>query len=116
MLFELFQSSALAMPGRGRRVNSTAKAIIYNVYKYFESAKSSMYRGPPKLTSRTAEGTGYSEHTVRRIVAEKSEIRGAVFTPLPKRYKVERKNIMISTWKRCNDLFTTFIVRRNFLR
>ena len=26
--FELFKSSALAMPGRGKRANSTAKAII----------------------------------------------------------------------------------------
>ena len=67
--------SALAMPGRGKRVNRTANASIYHVYKYFEkgSAKSK-YRGPPKLTLKTAEVTGYSECTVRRIVAEKSEI------------------------------------------
>ena len=55
----------LGMPGRGKRVNSTAKTIIYNVYKYFEreSAKSK-YRGPPKLTHKTAEATGYGERTV----------------------------------------------------
>ena len=80
------------MPGRGKRANRTAKASIYNVYKYIEkgSAKTE-YRGPPKLTSKTAEATGYSEHTARRIVAEKSEISGAAFTSLPKRCKVEEE-------------------------
>ena len=87
--FELFKSSALAMPGRGKRANSTSKAIIYNVYKYFEkeSAKNKCRR-PPKLTSKTAEATGYSERTVRRIVAKKSEMSGAAFTSPAKRYKV----------------------------
>ena len=94
--FELFKSSALAMPGRGKRANSTAKAIIYNMYKYFEkeSAKNKCRR-PPKLTSKTAEATGYSECTVRRIVAKKSEMSGAAFTSPAKRYKVERKRIML---------------------
>ena len=58
--FELFKSSALAMPGRGKRANSTAKAIIYNVYKYFEESAKNKCRRPPKLTSKTAEATGYS--------------------------------------------------------
>ena len=94
--FELFKSSALAMPGRGKRANSTAKAIIYNVYKNFEkeSAKNKCRR-PPKLTSKTAEVASYSEHTVRRIVAKKSEMSGAAFTSPAKRYKVERKRIML---------------------
>ena len=39
--------------------------------------------------------TGYRERTVRRILAEKSEISGAAFMSLPKRYKVERKNIIL---------------------
>ena len=54
--------SALAMLGRGKRPNTTAKIIIYNVYQYFqkETAKSK-YRGALKLTSRTAETTWYSE-------------------------------------------------------
>ena len=54
---------------------------MYHVNKYFEegSAKSK-YRGTPKLTLKTAEATGYSERTVRRIIAEKSEISGAAFT------------------------------------
>ena len=63
------------MPGRRKRVNRTANASIYHVYKYIEegSAKSK-YRGLPKLTSKTAEATSYSERIVRRIVAEKSEM------------------------------------------
>ena len=74
---KLFSSSALAMSGRGRRANSTAKSIIYNLYKYFERENAkSKYRGTPKLTFKTVEATGYSEHTVRRIVAVKSEISG----------------------------------------
>ena len=75
--------SALATPGRGKRANRTANA---SVYKYFEkgSAKSK-YRGPPKLTSKAAEATGYSECTVRRIVAERLEISGAVLASPPKR-------------------------------
>ena len=80
------------MPGRGKRANRTVNASIYHVYLYFEkgSAKSK-YRGPPKLTSKTAEATGYSERTVRRIVAEKSEISGAVLASPPKRCKVKEE-------------------------
>ena len=60
------------MPGKGNRVNSTAKTIIFNVYSYFErQSQKSKGRGPPKLASRTADATGHSERTVRRIVAEK---------------------------------------------
>ena len=60
------------MPGRGKRANRTANASIYHVYKYFEKGSAnSKYRGPPKTTWKTAEATGYSERTVRRIVGEK---------------------------------------------
>ena len=59
------------------------------MYKYFEkgSAKSK-YRVLPKLTSKAAEATGYSERTVRRSSGEKSEISAAAFTSPPKRCKV----------------------------
>ena len=52
---------------------------------------SSKYRGPPKLTSKVAEATGYSECTVRRILTEKLEISGAVFVSLPRRCKVKEE-------------------------
>ena len=68
------------MPGREKRVNSTAKNIIFNVYRFFEkeSVKTN-YKAPPRLTHKTAEATGYSERTVRRIVSEKSAQCGAAF-------------------------------------
>ena len=49
------------MPGRGKRVSSTAKNIIFNVYRFFEkeSAKTKN-KVPPTLTHKTAEATGYS--------------------------------------------------------
>ena len=73
------------MPGRGKRANKTANAIIYHVYKYFKKGSvKSMYRGPPKLTPKTAESTSYSERTVRRIVAEKWEISVIAFASPPK--------------------------------
>ena len=84
------------MPGKGRRANSTAKSIIYNVYKYFERENAkSKYRGPPKLTFETAEATSYSQRTVTRIVTEKSKISGSAFTSPAKRYKVDRKKIVL---------------------
>ena len=84
------------MPGRGKRVNSTAKTIIYNVYKYFErESTKTKYRGPPKLTHKTAEVTGYGERTVRRIVPEKSELSGAAFSSPAKQYKVDRKKMHV---------------------
>ena len=93
---KLFSLSVLAMPGKGRRANSTAKSIIYNVYEYFERENAkSKYRCPQKLTFKTAEATGYSERTVRRIVTEKSEISGSAFISPAKCYKVDRKKIIL---------------------
>ena len=84
------------MSGKGKQVNSTARAIIYSVYKYFErECTKSKSRGPPKLTFKTAKATAYSEHTVRRVVAEKSAISGAAFTSLAKRYKIDMKRIVL---------------------
>ena len=106
MLVEPFESSVATMPGRGKRMNSTAKNIIFNVYKYFEreSAKTKN-RVPPKLTHKTAEATGYGERTVRRIVAKKSALSGAAFSSPAKWYKIDRKKIMM-------DDFNTEALRR----
>ena len=94
-LVEPLESSIATIPGRGKRVNSTAKNIIFNVYKYFEreSAKTKN-RVPPKLTHKTAEATGYGKRTVRRIVTEKFVLSGATFSSPAKRYKIDRKTIM----------------------
>ena len=84
------------MPGRGKRVNSTAKNIIFNVYKYFErESVKTKNRVPPKLTHKTAEAKGSGEHTVRRIVAEKSSLSGAAFSSPAKWYKIDRKKIVM---------------------
>ena len=44
------------MPGRGKRVNSTAKSIIVNVYEYFESqSKKTKASTAPKLVKKTSD-------------------------------------------------------------
>ena len=72
----LLKSAVLIMPGKGKRVNSTAKTITFNVYSYFkrqsQNSKGIEGIGTPKLTNRTADATGYS-----------------------KQYKVERKKIIV---------------------
>ena len=87
------------MTGRGKRANSTAKNIIFNVYKYFEreSAKTKN-RVLPKLTHKTSEPTGYGERIVRRIVAKKSALGGAAFYTPAKRYKIDRKKIVMDNF------------------
>ena len=85
------------MLGKEKRVNSIAKTIILNVYSYFErQSQKNKVRGPPKLTRRRADATGYSERTVHRIVAEKKSLEGAAFGSPAKRYKVERKKIIVN--------------------
>ena len=82
------------MPGRGKRVNSTAKKIIFNIYKYFErESTKTKNRMPLKLTHKTAKATGYDERTVRKIVAEKFALSGtgAVFSSPGKWYKIEKR-------------------------
>ena len=92
----LLESAVLILPGKRKHVNSTAKTIIFNVYLYFkQQSQKSKGRGPPKLTSRTADATGYSERIERRIVAEKKSLERAAFGSSAKRYKVERKKIIV---------------------
>ena len=63
--------------------------VIFNVYKFFEKESAKMKcRVLPKLTHKTAEATGYSERTVRKIMAEKSALNGTAFSSPAKRYKV----------------------------
>ena len=57
---------------KGKRINSTSKQIICNVYDYFEN-ESKKRKGSvlPKLGKKTSEATGYCKQTVERIIAEK---------------------------------------------
>ena len=115
-LVEPLESSVATMPGSGKRVNSTAKNIAFNVYKYLERESAKIKnRVPPKLKHKTAEVTGYGERTVRRIVAEKSALSGAAFSSPAKRYKIDRKKIVMDDFdtEALGALCTNFTVRRN---
>ena len=50
---------------KGKRINSTSKQIICNVYDYFEN-ESKKRKGSmlPKLGKKTSEATGYCKRTV----------------------------------------------------
>ena len=77
-------------------MRSAAKAIIYNVYKYFErQALKSKYIGLSHVTRKTAGATGYSERTVRRIVGEKASLYEAAFTSPAKLYEVDRRTVCL---------------------
>ena len=55
---QTLKSVVMTMPGRGKQVNSTAKNITLDVYKYFErEIAKTKYTGPPRLTRKTAEAT-----------------------------------------------------------
>ena len=64
-----------------------------NVYSYFE--KEGKYSGRSRPIGKTADATGYCERTVSRIVREKRAKDGVVFVSPAKRYKKERKNIIV---------------------
>ena len=84
------------MPGRGKRVSSTAKTIIFNAFPYFErQSQKSKAKGPQRLMDKTAKATGYCERTVRRVVAEKRASDGATFVSPAKQYKRDRKKIVV---------------------
>ena len=90
----LRESSGLAVFAKGKRVTSAAKTIIYNICKYFERQPSkSKCRGPPQVTRKTTEATGYPDLRVRSIMGEKPSFCGAAFTSPAKRYKVDRKTV-----------------------
>ena len=76
-------------------LNITGKSGAVKYTHYSNTSAKTKNRVPPKLTHKTAEVTGYGEHTVRRIVAEKSALSGAAFSSPAKRYKIDRKKIVM---------------------
>ena len=52
-------------------------------------------RVPLKLMHKTIEATRYGGRTVKIIVAEKSGLCGAAFSSPAKRYKVDRRKIVL---------------------
>ena len=65
---------------KGKRLNRTAKNNIFSVYSYFEEQhRKSKFRVAAKLSSKTAQATGYSIRTVERVVAMNRASSGAAF-------------------------------------
>lgn len=76
---------------KGKRANSTAKKIICKVFDYFDKeAKKNKRIKVLKLSTKMAEATGYSKHTVERVLAECKKLKGAPFTS-PKCYSKSRQ-------------------------
>ena len=68
------------MPGRGKRVSSTAKTSIFNFFLYFKrQSQKNKAKGPPRLMDKTVKATGYCERSVRRVVAEKRASDGSSY-------------------------------------
>ena len=91
---------------KGKRLNHTAKNIIFSTYSYFEEQhRKSKVCVAAKLLSKTAQSTGYSIRTVERVVAMKRASSGAVFQSPVKRYTARRAHIIL-------DVFNTKAIRR----
>ena len=76
------------------------------MYAFFEEQhKKSKARVPAKLSTKTAQATGYSVRTVERVLAIKRASSGAAFESPAKRYKASRVRIVV-------DDFDTDGIRR----
>jgi hypothetical protein len=91
---------------KGQRLRRATKNVICNVYAFFEEQhKKSKARVPAKLSTKTAQATGYSMRTVERVLAIKRASSGAAFESPAKRYKASRVRIVV-------DDFDTDGIRR----
>ena len=69
------------------------RTIIINVCSYFEKeGHKSKYSGRPRPIGNTADASGYCERTVSREKRAKDE---SFFVSPAKRYKKERKKIIV---------------------
>ena len=81
---------------RGKRLNSTVKKVIVNVYDYFDKESKKRRRAEsPKLGQKTADATGYCRRSVERVVGEKRSLEGAEFPSPSKRYKQSRERVIV---------------------
>ena len=81
---------------KGKRLNHTAKNIIFSVYSYFEEQhRKSKVRVATKLSLKTAQATGCSIRTVERVVAMKRASSGAAFQSPVERYPASRAHIVL---------------------
>ena len=90
----------------GKKLNRTAKNIIFSVYSYFEEQhRKSKVRVAAILSSKTTQATGYSVRTVERVVAMKRASSGTAFQFPVKIYTASRaRNVL--------DDFDTEVIRR----
>ena len=75
--------------GRGVRIKSQTKIVVENVRKFFESEKTKGHRRAVNVVQRTAQATGLSIRSVKRIHQEYVSHDCKFLTPV-KRYSVSR--------------------------
>ena len=74
---------------KGKRLRSQTKEVVANVYDYFEELhRRQRTQGPLK---RTADATGVSCASIKRLWKEKADTGGAAFSTPTKRYRHSRR-------------------------
>ena len=64
---------------KGKRFTCTVKTIICNLYDYFKNVSNKNNRiSIPKLGKKNSKAIGYCKCTVKRVVAEKIKLEGAL--------------------------------------
>ena len=73
----------------GKRLKSQTKKVVAHVYDYFEElSRCKRTQGPLK---RTADATGLSRASIKRLRKEKVDTGGAAFSTPTKRYRFSRR-------------------------
>ena len=69
------------MACKGKRLRSDTKAVVCNIYDYFEreSKNKKLHQGIVKLKKKMVDATGLSKCTVDVILAEKCSLRDGKF-------------------------------------
>ena len=81
------------MACKRKRLRSDTKAVVCNVYDYFEresKKNKKIHQGIVKLKKKTVDATGLSKRTVDVILAEKRSLGDGKFESPRKRYKKSR--------------------------
>ena len=104
---------------KGKRINSTSKQIMCNVYDYFENkSKKRIESALPKLGKKSSKATDYCKRTVERIIAEERELEGVEFTSPEKRDKKGRLQIVVHDFD-CDAIRCTvheFYAKKEYFR
>ena len=77
---------------RGVRIRSQTKLVVENVRRYFDALKSKGHNHGVNVLGRTAEATGLSKASVKRIHQEYIGQDSKFLTPV-KRYAVSRVRV-----------------------